>query len=619
MVRDSQLLRFGLVAFLGGFNVMLIEMCAFRVLQTHFGSSVFVTGILLTVVLLSMTWGSYLGGNWKRLHSEDAAVAAIFVSVAYLVVVNLVFRERIIDGLTIWKAGYVRFAYPTAVALILYAVPILVLSLLFPVFVQRSGDMPGPLAGKLVALGNLGSIFGVLLATFVFLPFAGLQWTTSISAVTLLLCCWALCRRPLYPRLALATVAILALVAFGQYRRTPLPPNVVERGQSLYGEYTVQINKRGGVPRAVAYSSSRIYVHSAYRFGGLSRNRYELDALSYGALNDKKRFLLLGSGAGGILRVFSELGLKDASILGVELDPDALRIARQWFGVLEGPAVRMLDGDARAFLAAAAPGSFDFVMIDVFSGESLPVHCLTREFFQLLSSRMAPDGVLYFNTNLPQHSHFESAGFDALGHVVATLRATGFDAVYFNNQQDQGFLYVFKQPVEAPELLERMQRYAASREHPEALRLGVLANSFSIQEAPGNWATLAPFTDDLTPEPLMYSYFIADWRSRVAEAAVSRMAGESALGAALARFARPRTQAYAVDYARAVLAWTEANPAAGVRQILASALCREISQELLELGKDHRGPATVRLLSYLRGMDRELAAPEALRALQEAM
>ncbi|MCB1092951.1 MAG: hypothetical protein KDL87_15545, partial [Verrucomicrobiae bacterium] len=45
-------------------------------------------------------------------------------------------------------------------------------------------------------------------------------------------------------------------------------------------------------------------------------------------------------------------------------------------------------------LAAGSPQQFDLLVVDAFSGDSIPIHLLTREAFQLYDQHLAPGGVL---------------------------------------------------------------------------------------------------------------------------------------------------------------------------------------------------------------------------------
>jgi hypothetical protein len=63
--------------------------------------------------------------------------------------------------------------------------------------------------------------------------------------------------------------------------------------------------------------------------------------------------------------------------------------------------VEVIQGDARLALAqelaAGAPGAYDLLAVDVFSGDAPPVHLLTWEAFRLYLAHLAEDGVLAIN------------------------------------------------------------------------------------------------------------------------------------------------------------------------------------------------------------------------------
>ena len=54
-------------------------------------------------------------------------------------------------------------------------------------------------------------------------------------------------------------------------------------------------------------------------------------------------------------------------------------------------------GDARVELATAEPGAFDVIVGDAFAGISVPWHLTTREFLEVVRSRLAPGGLYVMN------------------------------------------------------------------------------------------------------------------------------------------------------------------------------------------------------------------------------
>ncbi len=81
-----------------------------------------------------------------------------------------------------------------------------------------------------------------------------------------------------------------------------------------------------------------------------------------------------------------------------EIDPAVARIAEntRWFSFLADcrGSTRVVVDDARRALEREPDGSLDFLIVDAFSGDSVPTHLLTREAFALYGRKLHPDGVL---------------------------------------------------------------------------------------------------------------------------------------------------------------------------------------------------------------------------------
>jgi hypothetical protein len=84
-----------------------------------------------------------------------------------------------------------------------------------------------------------------------------------------------------------------------------------------------------------------------------------------------------------------------------EIDPTVLHMARnrRYFTYLSdcGPNARVVLGDARLRLREAPPHAYGMIVLDAFSGDSIPTHLLTREALALYLSKLSPHGVLAFH------------------------------------------------------------------------------------------------------------------------------------------------------------------------------------------------------------------------------
>jgi len=79
-----------------------------------------------------------------------------------------------------------------------------------------------------------------------------------------------------------------------------------------------------------------------------------------------------------------------------EINPLVLRIARTEFSFITGSKakVEIALGDARLSLEREAAQNFDVLAVDAFSSDSIPVHLLTREAFDVYFRHIKPSGVL---------------------------------------------------------------------------------------------------------------------------------------------------------------------------------------------------------------------------------
>ena len=82
-----------------------------------------------------------------------------------------------------------------------------------------------------------------------------------------------------------------------------------------------------------------------------------------------------------------------------EINPLVPQMASRYFGYIkESPAkVEFALGDARLVLESERPQEFDLLVVDAFSGDSIPLHLITTEAMRLYLRHLKPDGALAYH------------------------------------------------------------------------------------------------------------------------------------------------------------------------------------------------------------------------------
>jgi spermidine synthase len=144
------------------------------------------------------------------------------------------------------------------------------------------------------------------------------------------------------------------------------------------------------------------------------------------------RIGILGLGAG----VTATLANEGDMLHYYEINPLILDIAKHQFGFLNGcpakPAVLM--GDARLVLEALPQSEqLDFLAMDAFSSDAIPVHLLTREAYQVYLHHLKPDGVLSV--------HISNRYMDLEPVVSQSMTEIGWSGVKIDDEGDEEPFY----------------------------------------------------------------------------------------------------------------------------------------------------------------------------------
>ncbi|MFD1612347.1 spermidine synthase [Sphingomonas tabacisoli] len=283
---------------------------------------------------------------------------------------------------------------------------------------------------------------------------AGRRWAiTIVYALVVAFIAWAAIRQPwpwLHksgPMFGAAAIGIITLLCIG--RRPPFLIGLAamvlvfggwdaiqrslhtgERYRSYFGIYTIRDE---GDVRTLAHGTT---AHGMQRltpghqwdltsyytaYSGVGQAMSRLPAI----LGPNARVGAVGLGA-GTLACYAQPG-QDWRFF--EIDPTVVHISRESgsFSFLSHckPDAKIVLGDARLSLGDVPANSFDFLVLDAFSSDAIPMHLLTREAFGIYSRVVAPHGMLLV--------HISNRFLDLEPVVAEAAREGGWQAARYDD------------------------------------------------------------------------------------------------------------------------------------------------------------------------------------------
>lgn len=398
-----------LVAFVTGAIVMSFEMLGSRYLNPYFGSGIYTWASLISVVLAALCLGYFVGGLAADRYPSAAVLGAtVLTGSAYILALPL-FSDRLMEFALAATNDVRTGSLVAACAILLF--PVTFLGMYSPFGIRlllRSAQSSGRVSGTVYGVSTLGSIVGTLGTTFLLIPAIGTR------AITLTLGAAGIFSGLLLVLLrtrsaALALLAIAALARTAAQAEELVDPKIraemlkradggVARIETEYND--IFITKRGRELTMSFQLKGYDYTESVANLADPDNLpvRYT-QIMTAGLLYPPqiKRVLMIGLGAGSISSYLGR-AMPDVAIDTVEVDPGVIGAAKTYFGMIETPRVRYLEGDGRVFLNRNKE-PYDLILIDAYHGGYVPFHLLTKEFYALIRQRLAPGGAAVFNVH----------------------------------------------------------------------------------------------------------------------------------------------------------------------------------------------------------------------------
>ncbi len=498
---------------IGGILSLGLEVIYVHMLSIVAGNSVYAFGLMLSTFLLGLAAGGEAARRSLSRFSNERhrLLAASFLGLSVSIALSLWFWNEIPQYFASYSEYHAARSFVSReairggiCALIMFpptffigAAYVLAMDLL------TGEDAQGAIRrlGFGAAINTLGNIVGVLLFGFVILPVLGgfdASKLLAASALVMALAIIVICKAKLKKLdFVVAGVALICSISAFQakldyavlssganvYFTAQNWGSVIEHAESIDGGLT-SVTQQDGQAFKTLLTNGKFQGNNDWKSEMQAQIGLAFTPLLHHEKRDKA--LVIGYGTGVTSRVFHDAGFKQLDI--AELSGDVVKLANKHFGevnnrVTDLDQVKLHVTDGRNFLLLSPPSSlYDVVSIEIssiwFSGAS---SLYNKEFYQLIKTRLAKDGVLQQWVQLHHLSPTD------ILTVIATLREE-FEYVTLYEVGFQGILIATNDPAKsipsqsAIEKLETTDTLGTIRHHFLA-KIGEIPKSILIANA----------------------------------------------------------------------------------------------------------------------------------------
>jgi spermidine synthase len=426
--------------FVSGMSVMAVELGASRLIAPYFSSSQIVWTIIIGSIMIAMAIGNFLGGKLADKHPSIGRLYFFmllsgtwitlipFLGRFVIAGITALFAMIVNSGLLIWASFFT--------CIILFIPPLLLLGMVTPSLIkyaQKEGSTSGRVVGILEALGTVGSILGTFLPTFLTIPTIGTAFTFLIFGVILFalgavyfIVGWIdQGRAKKEGQLAeekpeekkerkkdnigksiAVSLCLIGTVLGGVLSRESAfafwDSQIIYTGESIYNYLQIRKDKNSETyyfSTNVMFSFQSIIRDQGNTLTGAYYDYAMAAPMMVDDVSDKELDVLVLGMAMGAYGTQLEKFFPDYKfhITGVEIDEKMIGLAKQYFFLPDD--IEMVCDDGRSYLAYH-PKKYDVIMLDAYSGISVPFQMASKEFFVSVQDHLNVGGVVVSNINM---------------------------------------------------------------------------------------------------------------------------------------------------------------------------------------------------------------------------
>ena len=419
-----------IIVFLSGAIGMGLELIAARILSPYVGSSNVVWTSIIGIILISMSFGYWIGGKKADKNADINELANILLYASLITSFIPLLETFVVKKIAETIPNLIVAAILCAIAV--FSIPSFILAMISPYAVKiksKEETEIGLLSGKISSLSTIGSIVGTFLMGFVLIPKIGVS-NINICVTILLFLMSFIVRENKDKKIIGMNIfficIMIILMILGKILFKANNPDIILDIDSQYSRIWVKkIQTEKATYKTLQVDSGlESYINTETQEMGAEYLKY-YDLFEY-FKKDAKSTLLIG-GAAYTYPIHYLKKYKDKTIDVVEIDDTMSKIAVEQFGLnIKDEHLKIYNQDGRSYLNYSK-NKYDTILIDAFKGLNAPFELTTYEALVNAKNMLNENGLVITNII----SSLEGKSSEFIKYEYSTYKAIFDDVKIF--------------------------------------------------------------------------------------------------------------------------------------------------------------------------------------------
>lgn len=399
-----QLSYYLLLSFWLGFATFVIELLGPRILAPYIGTEFTVWANIIGMTLAGLSLGYLTGGRYADSDAGKRLIAWLLFACG----ASILFIALAGELVTIYLALALKntsLSSLAASALLFFPFNFLLGSLnpiIAKLFASADNKRMGRQIGLLYMLSSVGSFIGIFVTSYLLIP--SLELHSILLFCALIFMILSLLNTPLNKAVLLAGAASLVLYGLASSGSRSILTRLFGDNRILFNRDTVYSKIRVFLSRENGRQKLTLVLNNATE-GVQYKDAPDVLAMNYltyfpvmNLFNDSiGSALMIGGGANNYAsRLFADHPRAHLDV--VEIDPEVTRVTNEFFQTPGGAErISYIHEDGRTYVNRTGK-TYDTIILDAFSGYTIPFQLTTVEFFENARRRLGPKGTIVINT-----------------------------------------------------------------------------------------------------------------------------------------------------------------------------------------------------------------------------